>query len=112
MLEEMNRLFGSLDVGLFGGSEDVRPKDILRLILAAMEDKLKERFKNVSMSRTSTFLNLPCVTKGRKSTGRVVYQKKFIENPTIVQFENNLGVSMRSTHSNTQCLKRLRSMSV
>ncbi len=46
LFEKMNRAFGSWYEGLFGGSEDVRPKDILRLILAAMEDNRKEGFDN------------------------------------------------------------------
>jgi pSer/pThr/pTyr-binding forkhead associated (FHA) protein len=46
LLEKINRSFGSWYEGLFGGSEDVRPKDILRLILTAMEDHRKEGFDN------------------------------------------------------------------
>ncbi len=46
LFEKANRAFGSWYEGLFGGSEDVRPKDILRLILAAMEDNRKEGFDN------------------------------------------------------------------
>ena len=44
LLEKMNRSFGTWYEGLFGGSDDVRPKDILRRILAAMEDHRKEGF--------------------------------------------------------------------
>ena len=46
LLEKINRSFGSWYEGLFGGSDDVRPKDILRRILAAMEDHRKEGFDN------------------------------------------------------------------
>ena len=47
LLEKINRSFGSWYEGLFGGSgEDVRPKDILRRILAALEDNRKEGFDN------------------------------------------------------------------
>lgn len=46
MFEKINRSFGSWYEGLFGGSEDVRPKDILRRIFAAMEDHRKEGFDN------------------------------------------------------------------
>ncbi len=46
LFEKINRSFGSWYEGLFGGSEDVRPKDILRRILAAMEDHRKEGFDN------------------------------------------------------------------
>ncbi len=46
LLEKINRSFGQWYEGLFGGSDDVRPKDILRRILAAMEDNRKEGFDN------------------------------------------------------------------
>ena len=46
LLEKMNRSFGSWYEGLFGGSDDARPKDILRRIFAAMEDYRKEGFDN------------------------------------------------------------------
>ena len=46
LFEKFNRSFGSWYEGLFGGSDDVRPKDILRLILAAIEDNRKEGFDN------------------------------------------------------------------
>ena len=46
LFEKMNRSFGSWYEGLFGGSDDVRPKDILRKILAALEDNRKEGFDN------------------------------------------------------------------
>lgn len=46
LLEHLNRRFGSWYEGLFGGSDTVdselRPKDILRRILAAMEDGRRE----------------------------------------------------------------------
>jgi pSer/pThr/pTyr-binding forkhead associated (FHA) protein len=46
LLEHLNRRFGSWYEGLFGGSEtidsELRPKDILRRILAAMEDGRRE----------------------------------------------------------------------
>jgi pSer/pThr/pTyr-binding forkhead associated (FHA) protein len=44
LFEKINRSFGQWYEGLFGGSDDVRPKDILRRILAAMEDNRKEGF--------------------------------------------------------------------
>ena len=46
LFEKINRSFGSWYEGLFGGGDDVRPKDILRRILAAMEDHRKEGFDN------------------------------------------------------------------
>src|SRR5579884_4272470 len=46
LFEKINRSFGSWYEGLFGGSDDVRPKDILRRILTAMEDHRKEGFDN------------------------------------------------------------------
>ena len=46
LFEKINRSFGSWYEGLFGGSDDVRPKDILRKILAALEDNRKEGFDN------------------------------------------------------------------
>ncbi len=47
LFEKINRSFGSWYEGLFGGGgDDVRPKDILRRILAAMEDNRKEGFDN------------------------------------------------------------------
>lgn len=46
LLEKFNRTFGSWYEGLFGGGDDVRPKDILRRIIAAMEDHRKEGFDN------------------------------------------------------------------
>ena len=47
LFEKINRSFGSWYEGLFGGSsDDVRPKDILRRIFAAMEDNRKEGFDN------------------------------------------------------------------
>jgi len=42
LFEKINRSFGSWYEGLFGGSEDVRPKDILRRIFVAMEENRKE----------------------------------------------------------------------
>lgn len=46
LFEKFNRSFGSWYEGLFGGTDDVRPKDILRRILAALEDNRKEGFDN------------------------------------------------------------------
>lgn len=46
ILEKINRAFGNWYEGLFGGTDDVRPRDILRRILAAMEDNRKEGFDN------------------------------------------------------------------
>lgn len=46
LFEKINRSFGSWYEGLFGGGDDVRPKDILRRILTAMEDHRKEGFDN------------------------------------------------------------------
>ena len=46
LFEKINRSFGTWYEGLFGGGDDVRPKDILRRILAAMEDHRKEGFDN------------------------------------------------------------------
>jgi len=46
LLEKINRSFGAWYEGLFGASDDVRPKDILRRILAAMESNRKEGFDN------------------------------------------------------------------
>ncbi len=44
LLEKINRSFGAWYEGLFGGTDDVRPKDILRKILSAMENNRKEGF--------------------------------------------------------------------
>ncbi len=44
LFEKINRAFGTWYEGLFGGNEDVRPKDILRKILTAMEEHRKEGF--------------------------------------------------------------------
>lgn len=46
LFEKINRAFGSWYEGLFGGSDDVRPKDILRKILVALEEHRKEGFDN------------------------------------------------------------------
>ncbi len=46
LLEKINRSFGSWYEGLFGGSDDARPKDILRRILSEMENYRKEGFDN------------------------------------------------------------------
>src|ERR1700726_4508531 len=46
LFEKFNRTFGSWYEGLFGGGDDVRPKDILRRIIAALEDHRKEGFDN------------------------------------------------------------------
>ena len=46
LFEKFNRSFGTWYEGLFGGADDVRPKDILRLILSAIEDNRKEGFDN------------------------------------------------------------------
>ncbi len=46
LFEKINRSFGTWYEGLFGGGDDVRPKDILRKILAALEDNRKEGFDN------------------------------------------------------------------
>src|SRR2546429_8554665 len=42
IFEKVNRAFGTWYEGLFGGSDDVRPKDILRRIFVAMEQNRKE----------------------------------------------------------------------
>jgi pSer/pThr/pTyr-binding forkhead associated (FHA) protein len=42
IFEKINRAFGGWYEGLFGGSEDVRPRDILRRILTALEEHRKE----------------------------------------------------------------------
>jgi hypothetical protein len=45
LLEKINRSFGTWYEGLFGGSnDDVRLKDVLRRILAALEDNPKKAF--------------------------------------------------------------------
>jgi len=44
LFEKINKAFGSWYEGLFGGSDDVRPKDILRKILTALEEHRKEGF--------------------------------------------------------------------
>jgi pSer/pThr/pTyr-binding forkhead associated (FHA) protein len=46
LFEKINRSFGTWYEGLFGGGDDVRPKDVLRRILAALEDNRKEGFDN------------------------------------------------------------------
>lgn len=46
LLEKINRSFGTWYEGLFGGGDDVRPRDILRLIISAMEDNRKQGFDN------------------------------------------------------------------
>src|SRR2546430_8869302 len=46
LFEKINRSFGAWYEGLFGAGDDVRPKDILRRILAALEDNRKEGFDN------------------------------------------------------------------
>jgi len=46
LFEKINRAFGTWYEGLFGGGDDVRPKDILRRILTAMEDNRKEGVDN------------------------------------------------------------------
>src|SRR5436853_570383 len=44
VFERLNRRFGNWYEGLFGGSEsrDLRPRDVLRRILTAMEDARRE----------------------------------------------------------------------
>lgn len=44
IFEKINRAFGGWYEGLFGASDDVRPKDVLRKILVAMEENRKEGF--------------------------------------------------------------------
>jgi pSer/pThr/pTyr-binding forkhead associated (FHA) protein len=44
VFEKINRAFGGWYEGLFGASDDVRPKDVLRRILAALEEHRKEGF--------------------------------------------------------------------
>ena len=44
LFEKINRAFGGWYEGLFGGTDDVRPKDILRKILTALEEHRKEGF--------------------------------------------------------------------
>lgn len=46
IFEKINRAFGGWYEGLFGSGEDVRPKDILRKILTALEENRKEGFDN------------------------------------------------------------------
>ncbi len=47
MMEKINRSFATWYEGLFGGgTDDVRPKDVLRRILSALEDHRKEGFDN------------------------------------------------------------------
>jgi pSer/pThr/pTyr-binding forkhead associated (FHA) protein len=46
LFEKINRAFGAWYEGLFGGSDDVRPRDILRRILVALEEHRKEGFDN------------------------------------------------------------------
>lgn len=46
LFEKINRAFGGWYEGLFGGADDVRPRDILRRILAALEEHRKEGFDN------------------------------------------------------------------
>jgi pSer/pThr/pTyr-binding forkhead associated (FHA) protein len=46
LFEKINRAFGGWYEGLFGTSDDVRPKDILRKILVALEEHRKEGFDN------------------------------------------------------------------
>lgn len=44
ILEKINRSFAQWYEGLFGGTEDVRPRDILRMILTELEENRKEGF--------------------------------------------------------------------
>ncbi|MEP6756543.1 MAG: FhaA domain-containing protein [Chthonomonadales bacterium] len=44
ILEKINRTFGGWYEGLFGTSDDVRPKDVLRRILTTLEENRKEGF--------------------------------------------------------------------
>lgn len=44
LFEKINKAFGSWYEGLFGSSDDVRPKDVLRRILTALEEHRKEGF--------------------------------------------------------------------
>src|ERR1041385_6457164 len=44
LFEKINRAFGGWYEGLFGASSDVRPKDVLRQILTAMEEHRKQGF--------------------------------------------------------------------
>ncbi len=46
LLEKISRSFGSWYEGLFGGSEDIRPKDILRRLISVLEDNRKEGIDN------------------------------------------------------------------
>src|SRR5947207_9815352 len=46
LCERISKAFGGWYEGLFGASDDVRPKDILRKIFIAMEDHRKEGFDN------------------------------------------------------------------
>jgi pSer/pThr/pTyr-binding forkhead associated (FHA) protein len=46
IFEKINKAFGGWYEGLFGASDDVRPKDILRKILTALEEHRKEGFDN------------------------------------------------------------------
>lgn len=46
IFEKINKAFGGWYEGLFGGTDDVRPKDILRKILTALEEHRKEGFDN------------------------------------------------------------------
>lgn len=42
LLEKINRAFGTWYEGLFGATDDVRPRDILRAIFTALEENRKE----------------------------------------------------------------------
>ena len=44
IFEKINRAFGGWYEGLFGSSDDVRPKDVLRRILTTLEENRKEGF--------------------------------------------------------------------
>jgi pSer/pThr/pTyr-binding forkhead associated (FHA) protein len=46
LFEKINKAFGGWYEGLFGGTDDVRPKDILRKILTALEEHRKEGIDN------------------------------------------------------------------
>lgn len=46
LLEKISRSFGSWYEGLFGGNEEIRPKDILRRLISVLEDSRKEGIDN------------------------------------------------------------------
>lgn len=89
LFEKVNRAFGSWYEGLFGGSDDVRPKDILRKIFAAMEENRKEHLDDKIYVPNHYILEISVEDEEEKEYLRSFLDREELENAILRYCKQN-----------------------